>query len=277
LRVRDLLPGFKRVRVEVALTPVPFEDYTAKLVKSFLSCVDDDFAKIFSVEGGYKEFHITPLLDEEGRAIYPKRTVKCSFCTAGRPSGKGVVPLPPNASFELSGPEELVNKLFSFDYCKLEFGRKVIEIETVAVEEVDLDLGEGSGLWVKFRGPAVLRDPWRGPGEELRTRFLPSPSHLFSVNAYSLFKDKYLEVLWKLERSLVEDHSALHSAGKVWYYYDRKWLPALSGSALFWVREADEDVKKVIAHAALFGVGSGRAAGFGDVVMNFVRGPHVRS
>jgi len=74
----------------------------------------------------------------------------------------------------------------------------------------------------------------------------------------------------KLERALVEDHSSLHSAGKVWYYYDGKWLPALSGTVLFWVRELDEEILSIIKHAALFGVGSGRAAGFGDVEIKFV-------
>ena len=105
-----------------------------------------------------------------------------------------------------------------------------------------------------------MRDPWHEPGESPRSRFLPSPSHLFSANAYSLFKDRYYEVLWKLERALVEDRSSLRNAGKVWYYYERP-LPALSGTVLFWVRELSEEVEAIISHASLFGVGRGRASG----------------
>jgi len=258
------------LRVTVNITPTTFNNFTAKIVKSYLSCVSEKFAKVFSVEGGYKEFHITPLLDEKGRAIYPKRTVKCSFCKDEKPRGKGEVAIPRRASFEVAGPPELVDEAFSFGPCTLEFGNKEIEVVTSEVEEVDLNLEFEEGLLVKIRGPAVLRDPWHEPGESLRSRFLPSPSHLFSVNAYSLFKDRYYEVLWKLERALVEDHSSLHSAGKVWYYYDGRWLPALSGTVLFWVRDLSEEVEAIISHASLFGVGSGRAAGFGDVVIKGV-------
>ncbi len=268
LRLPKDLSSFRRVRVHLELTQTRFENYTAKLVKSYLICVDDHFAKLFSVEGGYKEFHITPLLDDEGKAIYPKKIVKCSFCKDRKPSGKGVVELPSKASFEIAGPEELVSRAFSFGRCDLSFGGETIEINSEGAEEVGIELGEGEQLWIKLRGPAVLRDPWHKPGEALRTRFLPSPSHLFSVNVYSLFPDKYFDTLVTLERALIEDHSTLHSAGKVWYYYDGKWLPALTGTLLFWIRETSEELKAILYHAALFGVGSGRAAGFGDLLLD---------
>ncbi len=268
LRVLEGLSRFKRLRVGLEITPTTFDNFTGKIVKSYLVCVSEKFRELFSTEGGYKELHITPLLDEEGRAIYPKRVVKCSFCKDKRPEGVGTVRIPSKVSFEIAGPSELVEEVYSPASCTLKFKERRIEVFTTSVEEISVDVEPSEGFLVKIRGPALLRDPWHRPGESLRTRFLPSPSHLFSVNVYSIFRDRYFEVLWKLERALVEDHSSLHSVGKVWYYYDDKWLPALSGTVLFWARELDEELRSVLLHAALFGVGSGRASGFGDVVIS---------
>ncbi|UXD21661.1 CRISPR-associated protein Cas6 [Ignicoccus pacificus DSM 13166] len=250
------------------ITPIEFNDFTGKIVKSFLICADERFKKVFGEEGGYKEFHITPLLDEEGRAIYPRKVVKCSFCKDKKPKGEGRVRIPDVAYFEVSGKKEWLTSLFSYTSCSLSIKGIKIDIESVEVEEEEIELGDGDGIFIKFRGPAVLRDPWHRPGGELRSRFLPSPSHLFSTNVYSLFREKYFEVLMELEKALVEDHSALNSLGKVWYYYGGKWLPALSGSIIFWLREMNDIVKHTLLHASYFGVGSGRAAGFGDIVLN---------
>ena len=263
------MSSFKRVRVELELTPTVFKDYTAKIVKSYLICVDPSFKEVFSTEGGLKEVHITPLLDERGHAIYPKRVVKCSFCKDSKPGGEGEVKLPKRAYFELSGPEELVMRAFSFGDCKLKLGKAELEIKSLGAEEFNVEVELSEAVSIKFRGPAVLRDPWL-IGRGLRTRFLPTPINLFSTNAYFLYREKYKEVLMEIDESLVEDHSSLHSVGKVWYYYSGKWLPALSGSLLLWVRKESEVVKEVLYHAALLGVGSGRAAGFGDVLVSSV-------
>ena len=168
------LSNFKRLRVKVKITPTEFDDFTAKIVKSFLSCASKEFLQLFSTEGGYKEFHVTPLM-VDGKAIYPKRVVKCSFCKDERPKGRTSVKIPEKVYFEVAGPEELLVNAYSFEYCSLNIKGKKLEMETIGVEEVKLELGEGEALLVKIRGPAVLRDPWREPGEGLRTRFLPLP------------------------------------------------------------------------------------------------------
>ncbi len=255
------------MRVEVKLTPTEFNDYTAKIVKSYLICVEPSFEEVFATEGGLKEVHVTPLLDAEGRAIYPRKVVKCSFCKDTKPKGIGKVKVPSRAYFELSGPKELVDKAYSFGNCKMKIGGKEISVETLGVEEVPIDISISEGISIKFRGPALFRDPWL-MGVGLRSRFLPIPMYVFSTNAYSLYGDNYRDALMELEEALVEDHSSLHSVGKVWYYYSGKWLPATSGSVLYWVREESEVLKEILYHASLFGVGSGRAAGFGDVLIS---------
>ncbi len=263
--------GIKKLRLKVKINAHgEFNDFTGKIVKSFLICVNPKLKEIFEVEGGYKEIHVSPLLDEEGKAIYPRKVVKCSFCVDKKPKGKGSVILPKVASFEVSGPEELLLPLYDFHSCTLEFGKKRIEVVTLGVEEVEVNVEKGSSLYIKFRGPAILRDPWHKPGEEFRSRFLPSPSHLFSTNVYFFYglTEEYYNALFLLERALVEDHSSLNSLGKVWYYYGGRWLPALTGTLLFWVREWNEVIENVLLHAAYFGVGSGRAAGFGDVILD---------
>ncbi|ALU12703.1 hypothetical protein EYM_06625 [Ignicoccus islandicus DSM 13165] len=262
---KELFEKYKRVRIKASITPMELDDFSGKIVKSYLICVNESFEKPLSQEGGLKEVHVTPLFGPNGTPIYPKALVKCSFCKDRRPSGKKFVRVPEETFFEVAGPSALIDSLYEFSHCKFKFKGALVEMETYKVEEVSLPKDFGEAILVKMRGPVVLRDPWHKPGEALRSRFLPSPSHLFSVNVYSIFREKYFEALKALERGLVEDHSTLHSIGKVWYLYEGKWLPALSGTALFWVRELNDVVKTVLKHAALLGVGSGRAAGFGDV------------
>ncbi len=269
-RNSELFEDYERVRVWVNMKPIEITDFSGKLVKSFLVCSNRSFEEAFLQEGGLKDLHVTPIFDPRGKPIYPKVLVKCSFCKDEKPKGVKPVKLPSEGFFEVAGPKELIDQLFNYSNCKFRFKGTEIEMETSDVKEVNVQSDYGDAILVKMRGPVVLRDPWHKPGEGLRSRFLPSPSHLFSVNVYSLFKDEYFEVLMEMERALVEDHSSLHSLGKVWYFYDGKWLPALSGTILFWVRESSERVKKVLRHAALFGVGSGRAAGFGDVEIKWI-------
>jgi len=267
LQVPKILSSrYEKIKVALKTRPFVYSNYTAKIVKSFLICLNPKFEEPLSSEGGYKEIHVTPLLDEEGKAIYPKKVVTCSFCKDKKPKGPVKVAVPSKVYFEVAGPRELVEELFNYGSCMLKVGEKEVPFEIVGAERLEPWVELGEALLIKFRGPAVLRDPWT-IGMGLRSRFLPTPSNLLAVNAYALFKNRMEEVLLEVERSLVEDHSALHSLGKVWYYYDNRWLPALTGTLLLWVKKDSEIVNMLINHASLFGVGSGRAAGFGDVVI----------
>ncbi|NPA85102.1 MAG: CRISPR system precrRNA processing endoribonuclease RAMP protein Cas6 [Crenarchaeota archaeon] len=202
--------------------------------------------------------HVSPIFDESGKAVYPKVLVRCSFCKDEKPKKRKFARLPYKAYLEFSVEREKLPHI-TFNEIEVEVREIKINFFIDGIEELDIDVGAGKKLIIKFNGPTLLRDPLRS-NTPFTTRFLPLPSFLFS----SYTDDK--NVLRKLNETFVEDHSILHSTGKVWYLYKGRWLPGLSGTALFHVvEEPDEVVLEILEKAAINGIGFERDKGFGDV------------
>jgi len=202
--------------------------------------------------------HVSPIFDSNGKAIYPKTLVACSFCKDEKPKKRRRVKLPYKAYFEFS----VQGKKFPYvglNELEIEVDGKKVNFVIEGIEELEVNVGAGSKLIIKFNGPALLKNPLRST-TPFNTRFLPVPSFLFS----STVRDEGL--LKRLNDVFVEDHSILHSVGKVWYLYRKRWLPGLSGTALFHVvDDVEEEILEVLERAAFNGIGFNRDKGFGDV------------
>ena len=202
--------------------------------------------------------HVSPIFDSNGKAIYPKALVACSFCKDEKPKKRRRVKLPYKGYFEFSVQGDKFPDV-SLNEVEIEINGEKVNFVIEGVEELEISVGAGNKLIIKFNGPALLKNPLRS-STPFNTRFLPLPSFLFS----SAVNDEGL--LRRLNDVFVEDHSILHSVGKVWYLYQKRWLPGLSGTALFHVvEEVDEEVLEVLERAALNGIGFNRDKGFGDV------------
>ncbi|ABU82328.1 hypothetical protein Igni_1151 [Ignicoccus hospitalis KIN4/I] len=211
--------------------------------------------KLIAEEIASNILHVSPLYSIDGKTIYPKVMVDCSFCKVEAPKSLLPVKLPEKGYFEmtvLNFPKTITSEV------KVILGNKVYEIRIEGVEEIITDVGYGSKLIIKFNGPVIIK---KGKAP-FNLRFLPLPSYLFSPYVSNP------KALLKLDEIFVEDHSILHSVGKVWYLYRGKWRPGLTGVALFHVvEELPGWVLEILRKGALLGVGFRRREGFGNVTL----------
>ncbi len=253
-----------RYRVELKIgDEIVMKDYTALIPIQVLKHMDERFKEHFEGKKKYN-IHVTPLLDEEGKAIYPKVVVKCSFCRDKKPKGIKHVHLPKRVAFEVAVPKD------TFDMRTVEGTIKVddeeVQFEVIGIKKVDTEVRPSKTYSILFRGPSLLVDPYARPGDPLNLRFLFDLYILFYTDLVDL--NLGIEMRDILNYNLVEDHSSSHSLGKVWYLENGRWLPGLSGSLFYRVRgELDERVLKVLNHANCMGVGGRRDEGFGDVII----------
>ena len=255
-----------RFRVELKIDQIETKDYTAEIVIEILKELDKRFAEYYNgiMNNGVK-VHITPLLDEQGRAIYPRVPVKCSFCKVEKPKEVRVIKIPRRVWFEVAFPKGFFN--LNPIEGNINYNGTEIHFEIVEIRRVEVQLEPSEAYSALFRGPALLPDPYSKDNEPLNLRFLPLPSILFFRNAIELGLDRDTAV-YLLNRTFVEDHSSLHSLGKVWYFYKGRWLPGVSGSMLMRTRgKIDERVLKIINYASCMGVGIKRELGFGDILI----------
>lgn len=255
-----------RFRVELRIDPIETKDYTAEIAIEILKEMDKKFKEYYtSSENNNITIHVTPLLDEQGRAIYPRVPVKCSFCKVEKPKEVRAIKLPKRVWFEVAYPKGLFN--LKPVEGNINYGGTEVHFEILEIRKVEVELEPSEAYSILFRGPALLPDPYSKDDEPLNLRFLPLPSILFFRNAFELGLDRDM-AMYLLNRTFVEDHSSLHSLGKVWYFYKGRWLPGLSGSMLMRVRgEVNEKVLKIINYASCSGVGIKRELGFGDVLI----------
>ncbi len=228
------------------LPPTELSEYSGLLAKEILKTIAPVTGKL----------HVSPIFDKDGKAIYPKVLVRCSFCKDEKPRGVRKVKLPEKGYFEFAAEREQALEALRDGEYEVKFADDVLNVVVEGFEEVEREIGGGQKMIVKFNGPAIL-SVRKGP---FGIRFLPLPSFLFS----SVTDNK--ELLREMDELFVEDHSVLHSAGKVWYLYKGKWLPGLSGVVLYHVTSSlKPEVLEVLEEASTFGVGIKRDEGFGDV------------
>jgi len=279
-------------------------NYTGKLVKSILIEANPELKGVFGGRGlDPKPVHISPILVRRRRleAAYPKILVKEAFKPDVRPqdSRRAVIIKRGEPTAFYIGYREDVEHLVAHAISSLSqpieiiFGgsRLVARAKgfryTASFDTEDSDplpwLGEQGARAVIIRmvSPVLPRDPFTprgatsGTAERRYRRLVPAVPYLFSVNAYELARiaraqgsrKMVWELLAKISAGLREHHTTVHTVGKVWYLDDGEWLPALTGSIkLFITSWADlKLVKQILAHAAIMGIGTGRAAGFGHI------------
>lgn len=259
-----------RFRLELRVEPIEASSYTAWVPIEVLKIVDERFKEYYYGLYNNITVHITPLLDGEGKAIYPRVPVKCSFCKVEKPKGIRKIKIPQKVWFEVSFPRGVFHlKPVEGDISYNDNENDIeMHFEIVEIRRVDVELEPSKTYSILFRGPSLFPDPYSEPYEPLNMRFLPLPSILFYKNAIELGLDRD-SAIFTLNRAFVEDHSSLHSLGKVWYYYNGRWWPAVSGSMLIRVRgELDDKVLKILHYAKCNGVGIKRELGFGDVLIS---------
>jgi len=274
---------YRALEVEVKLTrpqAIVAADYTAKLVKSLLVSAAPGLRDVFAPEKGPhrpKPVHVSPpLVDGGGRpmAVYPSAMGR-------RPSGPRAVVLEKGFRFHLGYREELEPLVLEAVQglsagASARFSGQWVEARAVSIRaafELDtedsdpLPLENGQRVSVSFLSPALPRDPW---GVSRFRRLVPASIYVFSLNAYEIAREvgaSYWEALSAVA-GLVEAHTTAAETKRVWYLYGGRWLPALGGRAAYYASGGGNRLlKKVLAHAAIMGVGSGRAAGFGHIAL----------
>lgn len=261
---------------------LPLINYSGKLVKTLVMVANPNLIKYFEDKTTPypKPVHVSPLIEERGdkvKVIYPK-TFK-----------KGVEPEPVRLvrgreyHFYLGYRKELEPEMAEvikslITGVAFSFGEFKVTVKMRGVEAVNVDVpSDFNSVLVKFVGPALFRDPYAMIGglEKDRVRlFCPVPPVVFSVNVYELFREKYRSSVMRLGYSLYETHNNLETVRRVFYVYDGKLLPGVTGYAKFFLRKGLKErtrelVREVLRDAMEMGVGTGRASGFGHVVMTF--------
>ncbi len=258
-------------------------DYTGKLVKSIVYTCSAAARRIISSreEEVVKSVAISPLykLVEGGkpRALYPG---------APSPNAKPEIPVLPGDSlvwFEVGVAstaatviDELIECLndgavlrnyWGVDRIVVR-GEKAVLYYRFSLGEPLVRLRDGESVKLTFAAPTLPVNPWKSSRWK---RLLPVPEYLFAVNARSLYGDDYVSALVTVSKVLSPAPTVMRTAFIRYYYYSGSLLPALVGYAKFYidmedVGEAEARIaEEVLSHAAVMGVGSGRAAGFGNV------------
>ena len=263
------------VRLTLQVTPFLTADYTGKFVKTLLMAANPELGQVFEDRKSPtpKPIRITPLIDRRGLPVYPRAAPE-------RPKAPPV-PVQVGGTYHVylgyrQGLEPQVGVAVSrlMSSVDLDYGTKV-RVTLRGYEVVGTEIPASfRAVRVRFVTPAVFVDPFRGKAEGRAKRFLPFPGVVFSVNVYELFRKKYMRGVLAVSHALIESHTALDTAKRVWYYYDGKWLPGVVGYVKYFLRQgadegAREAVREVLRDAAEMGVGSGRAAGFGFVRLEF--------
>jgi len=236
------------------------------------------------------------VVKEEGGAAKPKylmqrlRPVKIS-------SGERYI-------FYIGAPQDLVseilNSLASVD--KVPYGGGNIPVDRLSyeVEYVDLEResedisgtiasGEVDSVKVVFESPAMLKDPLVVARERKKKIFFPLPEAVFSTPIYMILinegrlkRNIYIKTLRYIKSVLDTPYTALKTINIAWLIYDNTPKPGLIGYLKYYIDRttlsiAQEKMKKQnidfiktlsksLAMSKIYGIGTGRAAGFGHVL-----------
>ncbi|QXJ32097.1 CRISPR system precrRNA processing endoribonuclease RAMP protein Cas6 [Saccharolobus shibatae] len=273
-------------KLKVLVSQFITSDYTGKFVKSLLINANPSFNEIFE-NSSYptpKPIRITPLLRGDGKfptqAIYPK---KFSNNSSNKEHNSQLSTIQIGGEYYfLVGIRSDLQKDFLealgklFVGVKFKYGNFDVSVKVTGYDQIDVSYPtDYQYLYIKFISPSVFSDPFSriaGVSREKIKRFIPIPPIIFSTNVYELLRERYGKSIIRLGYAFYESHNNIETIKRIWYYYDGKWLPGIIGYAKFIKkekvrREALEDFVKILTHAQIMGVGSGRANGFGYVVI----------
>lgn len=271
-------------KLKILVSPFITSNYTGKFIKTLLINANPSFNHVFE-SSSYptpKPIRITPLLRGEQKfptqAIYPK---KFSNNTKGQDNQLPKIRIEGEYYF-LVGIRDDLQKDFMETLGKLltglkfKYGNFDVTVKVTEYEQIDVSYPtDYQYLYIKFISPAVFSDPFSriaGVGRERIKRFTPIPPIIFSTNVYELLRERYGKSIIRLGYAFYESHNNFETIKRIWYYYDGKWLPGVIGYVKFIRkdkvrREVLEDFVKILTHAQIMGVGTGRANGFGYAII----------
>jgi len=265
-----------KIRVE---KPFLTFDFTGKFVKTLLMNANPSFTDVFE-NPSYptpKPIRVTSLLRGNEKfpmqAIYPKTFNKDRKVFPVEIKGEYYFLVGINSDLNRELQIAIANLFAGVNF---KYGNFDVSVKATGYEQMDVSFPTNyNSLYIKFITPSFFRDPFSriaGVKEEKVRRFAPIPPFIFSLNVYELLRQKYTKTVVRLGYAFYESHNNLETVKRIWYSYDGKLLPGVVGYAKFFRKEkvkseALDDFVKILTHAQIMGVGTGRANGFGYVIV----------
>ena len=194
---------------------------------------------------------------------------------------------------------------------RFSFGRETVDVESLSYEihyvdvmreserisemlEVQGNKGERA-VRVTFESPTLLKDPLVVMRRKKKKLLLPLPEAVLATPLFMILADMgklrrsiFLRCMRYIKSVFDTPYSALKTVNLVWYVYDSNVLPAMIGYVKYFIdfqvlARAQTIMKmkygidfvnllsKTIVLAQIYGVGDGRATGFGHVSIQLQR------
>jgi len=191
------------------------------------------------------------------------------------------------------------------------FGKSTVYIDSLSYEirYIDVDKeseriaslmeGQGEGVTsikITFESPTLLKDPLVIMRRKKKKLLLPLPEAILSTPLLMVLIDKgrlrrsiFLKCMRYIKSVFDIPYTALKTVNLVWYVYDNEVLPAIIGYVKYFIDDQVlyrahsilkmkygldfiEALSRAIILAQVYGVGDGRAAGFGHVSVSLSDG-----
>ena len=149
--------------------------------------------------------------------------------------------------------------------------------ESIPSENPKISLDNVRSVVVEFKSPVNLIDPFK---KTRFKRFIPLAGTVFAYNigeiSRILQRNKYYWQLISLTNTILRETSEVwKTVERIFYIYDGNREPGIVGKVEYKVntkvleenRKTKTLIENVLTHAQIMGVGSGRASGFGHVLI----------
>jgi len=194
---------------------------------------------------------------------------------------------------------EFLNSLAGVD--RVLFGKEHVVVKRVMIEKEYIDLQEESvklseklvsrdvdSIKIIFESPAMLKDPLVVHRERKKKIFYPLPEAVLSTPIYMILvsqgrlrKSVYIKVLRYIKTIFDTPYTTLKTVNIAWLVYNNKLVPGLIGYTKYFIDKQAltmamnnsakynidilDMLSKALALAKVYGVGTGRATGFGHI------------
>jgi len=274
-----------KIKIRVK-NPFITRDFTGKFVKSLLIEANPALKDVFE-NPSYptpKPIRISPLLLGEEKfprvAVYPK--------TFDQKKGVSPLEIKGDYYFLIGINSDLDREYFSlfelfhvaianlFAGINIKYGNFDVFVKAIGYKQLDVQFPKNFKiLKIKFISPSLFKDPFSRIArvkDGTFKRFMPIPPYIFSLNVYELMREKYSRSIIRLGYAFYESYNNLETVKRIFYSYDGKLLPGVVGYAKFFKREKMreevlEDFMRILIHAQIMGIGTGRANGFGYTII----------
>jgi len=184
---------------------------------------------------------------------------------------------------------DVENISYEIHYIDLE--KESEEITNILLKNIGRNNKERLQVKIVFESPTLLKDPLAIMRKKKKKLLLPLPEAIFSVPMFMMLIDKgrfrssvFLRCMRYLKSVFDIPYTVLKTVNLVWYVYDNEVLPAMIGYVKYFVDnqilqyvqsitkmkynlDFMEILSKSIILAQVYGVGDGRATGFGHITI----------